>query len=78
MNQAAEDSTACDGAARPQPPVRLGGLDGRARHAVLHAAGRIGRFELQQQPRRAARNDAAELDERGVADAIKCGHGAAV
>jgi hypothetical protein len=52
-------------------PVRLGGLDHRQRHSVLHAAGGILGLELHQDASAAGRHDVAQRDERGAADAVQ-------
>jgi hypothetical protein len=51
------------GAARLQAPVRLGARDHGVGHAVLHAAGGVLPFELDEDLRAAARHDLAQRHE---------------
>ena len=51
----------------------LCGLDHGERHAVLHAPGRVGAFELDQEARAAVRDEAPERHERRAADALQDG-----
>ena len=50
-------------AAGREPAVALGGLDHRERHAVLHAAGGILVFELDENARAPLRGDPPEWNE---------------
>jgi hypothetical protein len=56
-----------------QAPGPLAGLDHGERHAVLHAAGRIGAFELDQDTRATRRHDARQFEQRRIADALQNG-----
>jgi DNA-binding MarR family transcriptional regulator len=56
-----------------QASALLCGLDHGERHAVLHAPGRIGAFELDQEARAAVRDDTPERHERRAADALQDG-----
>ena len=60
-----------DGAARRQAPVRLRRFDHGERHAVLHAAGGILVFQLQQDAGAVPGHDVAQGHQRGVADAVQ-------
>src|SRR5215204_4620679 len=62
-----------DAPARFQESASLCGLDHGKRHAVLHAPGRIGAFELDQEARAAVRSNAPERHERRAADALQDG-----
>ena len=59
-----------DRAARLQSSIGLGRLDHRQRHAILHAAGRILAFELQQDASSVGGDDMAQRQQRRVADGV--------
>jgi len=62
-----------DVSATLQPAVLLGGLDHGQRHAVLHAAGWVFAFHLEENAGAGAGNNGAERDQRRIADPFKNG-----
>ena len=60
-----------DGSACCEPPVCYSRLDGSDCHPVFHRAGRVGRFELDQNPAARRRRHRPKLDDRRVADAAE-------
>jgi hypothetical protein len=62
-----------DAAARLEAPRSLRRRDHGQGHAVFHAPGRIGAFDLDQNPRAALRDDAPEREQRRAADALQDG-----
>ena len=59
---------------RPQPSVRLGRLDHRERHAVLHAPRRVLVFQLEQNPGAPLRDHVLEWNEPRSADGVEHRH----